>query len=292
MESISIGLDVGGTFIKGAVLTEKKNEYMNVHYYESKSKESKETILANFLFIINDLLFDIENIEKVEKISFAFPGPFDYDNGISLIKNLRKFDQVYGINLKKEIKKMLIAEKSSLFEETQLTFLNDVEAFAIGENKFSKVAKGAYFTIGTGLGSTFIENKNIVYGKYSIPSSGMIYAEPFKDSTIDHYICERGLIEIGVQQGFDKLNGEDLFYQAESGVEEALKVFEEFGQMIGKAIKPFVTEMNPDEIVFGGQVSKSFKYFREGIKKELSTNSSIHLRESINTTMRTLEGLN
>ena len=35
----------------------------------------------------------------------AFPGPFDYEQGISLMKGLNKYDQIYGMKIPQELRK-------------------------------------------------------------------------------------------------------------------------------------------------------------------------------------------
>ncbi|MGX6978158.1 ROK family protein [Vagococcus elongatus] len=297
MDSVSIGLDVGGTFTKGAIFYSTISENVNVtevYYYDSKSNSPKEEVLENFVFIIKDLLTNFREIKRVSSIGLAFPGPFDYDQGISMIRNLRKFNSIFGINLKRELVRRLIEYNSDCFCDTNIFFMNDAQAFAIGENKFSGCEKGAYFTIGTGCGSTFLENGECVQGKYGIPHSGMVYDEQFLDGKIDQYISENGLKKIATEFGFSDMSGKELFFQAEIGVSQALQIFESFGVNIGRAICPYIKTMEPNEVVFGGQVSKSFKFFNQGVLRTLSDArvEKIDIRSTLDTTVRTLEGLN
>ncbi|MGX7131089.1 MULTISPECIES: ROK family protein [Enterococcus] len=294
MKKVSICLDVGGTYIKGALFsTEFENKYTEIHYYPAKSELSKEKIVENFEYVFSDLLFNYdENDWYVEKIAVAFPGPFDYENGISLIKGLGKFASLYKINLLQEFKKIQQKEENRKIKHAMIFFKNDAEAFAFGENHYSGVKKGAYFTLGTGLGSTFIENKKVVAGTKGIPEIGMIYNQPFKDSIIDDYVSARGLKKIIQHYYFNNLTGAELFKQAEEDTSAALEVFNDFGSTVGEAISPFVSSFCPDEIVLGGQISKSFNYFKDSLIHVLEKeNQKITVRISEDTTLRTLEGL-
>ncbi|MDT2763723.1 ROK family protein [Enterococcus asini] len=289
MKELAICLDVGGTFIKGAIFSDSfKEKYTDIHYYPANSESSKEEIMKNFEYIFFDLLEPYGEQEwLVEKIAIAFPGPFDYKNGISLIKDLNKFNQLYRVNLAEEFKTIIEADKR--FSMTDIFFENDAVAFAFGENDFSKVRKGAYFTVGTGLGSTFINKKQQVMDDYGIPHSGMIFNESFHESIIDDYVSARGLASLIDEKYFEKISGSELFAQAEAGSQDARKVFKKFGENLCEAIKPYVLEFEPEEICFGGQISKSFKYFGQEIEKQFSENCVI--RVSKDTTLRTLEGL-
>ncbi|WP_086348302.1 ROK family protein [Candidatus Enterococcus clewellii] len=294
MKKISICLDVGGTYIKGALFSnEFKDKYTEIHYYPARSDETKAMILENFDTIFTNLLFEYSESEWiVDTIAIAFPGPFDYEKGISLIKGLGKFNQLYGINLLAELKKIQMKKENEQIRHAAIFFKNDAEAFAFGENHYSKVNRGAYFTIGTGLGSTFIDQQKIVAGARGIPESGMIYDQPFKESIIDDYASARGLEKIIDVYYLDALSGAELYKQAKEGAETARTVFQFFGEYLGQAIKPYISSCKPDEITFGGQISKSFTYFEGGLRKALGKQEQqITLRVSEDTTLRTLEGL-
>lgn len=294
MKKAIVCLDVGGTFTKGIVFDNKQRPLLEgIHYYESKSNETEEKIIENMVKIINDLLFlTHQTISKVSAIAIAFPGPFDYQEGISWITGLNKFESLYGKNIKNLLKYSFRNHDSILFEETDIFFKNDATAFAFGEYNKSCVNKGAYFTLGTGLGSTFISNNKQIKGALSIPTSGMIYNEPFGETVIDDYISARGLQKISKHYYFDEIDGKMLGKQAEKKVESALEVFKEFGSDFGKFLVPYLLEFNPDEIVLGGQISESFHFFEESIKKEFPEPlKGLTIKVSKDTSLSTLRGL-
>ena len=57
-------------------------------------------------------------------IGIAIPGPFDYTRGIAAIHGVRKFDALFGLDLKEEIKRVC---------SLPVVFLNDASAYALGE---------------------------------------------------------------------------------------------------------------------------------------------------------------
>ena len=56
-------------------------------------REGYQKILAHFESIIKRQLHIIQEQKgTLRGVGIAFPGPFDYANGISLVKGLRKYD--------------------------------------------------------------------------------------------------------------------------------------------------------------------------------------------------------
>ena len=84
----------------------------------------RQTLLENFGRIFSSIC--PENAVPIE-IDLAFPGPFDYKNGICLLQGLDKYDALYGCNLRRAF-----SEISGLPEQ-KIQFINDAAAFALGE---------------------------------------------------------------------------------------------------------------------------------------------------------------
>jgi glucokinase len=292
-----LAFDVGGTEIKANVLDHNGNLYFSqVKSFAAKSNKSKKEILNNFIEIIELLIEDIDDQSKfICGIGFAFPGPFDYEKGISLMQNLDKYDALNQVNVREEILKLLMERQSlkQLFSsELKLIFQNDALLFSLGEAKFGKgkeFNRIACFTIGTGFGSTFIKDGKIVKSEYGIPGHGMIYDQPFKDSIIDDYVSVRGLNHIAIKY-FDKdVTGKDLYKLASKGYQQAIEVFSEFGKTIGEAIGNYIQLFNPDVIILGGQISKSYELFKNQLKEQLHRN--IEIRVSENTSTSSIYGI-
>lgn len=124
MEKVRIAFDVGGTFSKGMIFSESGKELLNgIAVYESHSEEAAPFIMNNFLFMISDLCGQLFK-EPVVLLSLglAFPGPFDYEAGVSLIKNLEKFDSLYRVNIKKELMEVLRKSDLTLSENFTIYF--------------------------------------------------------------------------------------------------------------------------------------------------------------------------
>jgi glucokinase len=91
---------------------------------------------------------------------------------------------------------------------------------------------------------------------------GMI---PFRKYIYEYYCCGQYFKnEFG-------LSGSELFDKAEEGNFTALTIFSMFGENLGEAIKMIMFAVDPEVIVLGGSVSKSYKFFKEEMWKTIKT---------------------
>lgn len=295
-----IALDVGGSYIKSVVLNELcEIIHGTLEVFPSKAKESKEIILKHLMSIIKNQFkkVDAEHV-KLKGIGFAFPGPFDYENGVSYIKGVDKFDHLFGVNLREELTKLLDDDKllhSKKDDGFVIAFDNDANLYAIGEynsGKGKNYRKAFFLTIGTGAGSAFVENGELIKTGEGIPENGWIYKEPFGDSIIDDYISKRGILKLAEDFGVEVKDGEvkTLAHIANENNAKAKEVFTQFGQNIGNALNPFVESFKPEAIILGGQISKSIHLFEDGIFQTLK-NQEIVIEVSENTSISTFKGI-
>ena len=77
-----------------------------------------------------------------------------------------------------------------------IRFGNDAFMFGLGASTRFPSERLLCLTLGTGLGSAFVENGQIVAGRHGIPSSGMLFAEPYRDHIVDSYFGKRGILNM------------------------------------------------------------------------------------------------
>lgn len=288
MEQIRILLDVGGTQLKGGVMDCKGRLMDDIISTPALSSESKDVIFDNFAEFITKLRSSHSDT-AVAGIGMAFPGPFDYQNGISLMQGLNKYESIYGISIKDEIRKRLPE-----LENVHFCFLHDIEAFAIGESFFGPVKDAGRILclcIGTGAGSAFVVNHSCVKeNKDGVPLNGWLYNTPFKDSIIDDYLSVRGIEKISKQVTGKALSGKELYDLCLVGDEDALTVYDLLGKDLVDAILPFIEGFKPDALIMGGQISKSFPFFGDQLGNEcIKRNITICTEQE--TSVRAMEGL-
>lgn len=101
-----LGIDIGGTHVKGGIVTGTtgKMDQRTIVYEKIDAGGSATSIIKGILRVITALKKGRSENEW-RGIGIAIPGPFDYTRGIAAIHGVRKFDALFGLDLKEEIKK-------------------------------------------------------------------------------------------------------------------------------------------------------------------------------------------
>lgn len=286
METKYLLLDVGGTEIKAGIADENGRICMPLEKFSSRAKEDKETILNHFAEIISKMSQKAEG--GIGGVGMAFPGPFDYVHGFSLMQGLDKYDSIYKVSLEEAVKMRVPSVRNASF-----LFLHDVEAFAVGTGTYGackNADKIFCLCIGTGAGSAFIKHHKAVKCGSDVPKNGWIYDTPFKDSVIDDYLSVRGLAALSEKITGSAQNGRQLYEQCLLGDQKAMEVYHVFGERLKEAVMPFIDAFNPDAVTFGGQISGSFQFFGKSFEKVCrKRNIDIYLEKD--TSVRTMQGL-
>jgi glucokinase len=277
MRKYAIVFDVGGLFVKAGVLDERGRLVPGTYMiYPSRSKETKEELLSHLVDLVKQQANRImAKGFRIEGVGYAFPGPFDYDRGISFIRDVDKFEAIYGVNLHDELAHRLAQESSFAGKrdpDFRIVFENDANLFALGEyeaGKASRYAKAICLTIGTGAGSAFLDHGRLVKRRSDVPENGWIYNQPFRESVVDDYISKRGIFRLMQEEGLDAgvadvKSAADL---AKAGDERAAAVFRRFGGMIGEMLLPFLRSFGPEAVVIGGQIVKSQELFLGSVRE-------------------------
>ncbi len=270
-----ITIDVGGTQIKvAAVKDNSKIIAETISVYESKSSASKQEILSNFEAIIGNIVKHLGQNSKCLGICFAFPGPFDYENGICYISGVGKYDSLYGTNMRKEIETIILERFETYFVDSfRIYFENDARLFALGEyiTKYLGTYQRAVFvTLGTGVGSAFIENGKILQNDERIPPGGYLYNMKYENSTIEDRFSARGILKFAKEVGLtDFVSVKDLSDAARKGHQKTVWLFSEYGKQLGLALKYYLQRFQPDLLVIGGQISKSGDLFLNELKNSI-----------------------
>lgn len=281
-DHLIIALDVGGTFTKACVIENHHIITSTIKNYHTYSYLDANEILNNFIIIIEDLFYSYlkeNNKEMINQlnIGFTFPGPFDYRNGISYVKDVGKFDTLYGMNIRDEILNRLHAARFPVNQQINIAFENDCRLFGIGVSEKLPERKLICLTIGTGLGSAFLENGEVLRYKKGIPSEGYLYRVPYKLSIVDDYFSIRGILKLASAHGIDiehYSTVKDISQLAKEKHISAIQTFATFGNNLAEMLEPYIQSFQPDKIVIGGQISKSFDLFGNPLQKVAHQNNS------------------
>jgi glucokinase len=223
----------------------------------------RDVILAEFAEVLKQVAG--EHLSEVSSMGFAFPGPFDYEEGICLIPPaLAKYEKLYGVNVKADLTQRLGFCGS-------IKFMNDAACFAIGEYRLGG-ARGSERTlalaIGTGFGSTFLANGKPVTQGAGVPKDGMLWHVPYKGGIADDTFSSRGLVKAWKDASGETVNGaKEIDDLARAGDLRALAVFEQWGSQMAECLNPWLLALDVDTIVLGGNIAKAWDWFVPALKR-------------------------
>lgn len=274
--SYVIGADIGGSHITAALVDLASGVVVD----DCKFKEpvnagaDAKDILTHWTACISRVL--AANTE-VAAIGIAMPGPFDYPGGISLIRDVAKYESLYGMNIREELTASLEFSKGIYFE-------NDASCFALGEawaGEGAGCGRMVAVTLGTGLGGTFLRNNEILREGKGIPPEGYIYHLPYKTGIAEDYISSRWLLNEYHQRTGQRLGEvKNIGELAEKQDTVALELFAELGEALGEVLAPWLRDFDAERMVIGGNIRKAHPYFLPALRACLQQNNiktSVHI---------------
>ncbi len=249
-----IGIDIGGTNIKAGILTQGQLS----RFVTLPTGKTKEEFLDRLIEIIRNL-----SGGHTLGIGIGCPGPANYALGLILkAHNL----PVNDFNLKHYLR---------TFFKTEIIIKNDTVAFTLGEALYGagenkRLVLG--ITLGTGVGGGIVLDRKPVLGKgnagevCSMVVRDSISDDPkFKYNTFETLCSERGLVKRAI--GFN--TGSEMFEAASKGNNKIIQVFKEYGRDLGICLGSVITILDPDIVVLGGGLCKSWKFFQESMHKAI-----------------------
>lgn len=265
----AVGLDIGGTHITSGII-----DITNMEVLEFTMR--KESFNSN---LPTDQVLDIwgktiraswdsSGVETMAGIAVCMPGPFDYEKGICWIKGQSKYEHFYGLNVGD-----LIREQLKLPNDFKVLFENDAVCFGKGEvhkepDNLSK--KVMAVTLGTGLGSCFIDKGISISSGNQVPKDGEIWDLPFKNGIAEDYVSLRGLIANYPRNNETSVeNGLELYNSAILGDKQAIMAFEKMGEDLAEIVIPLLKSFSAEHFVIGGKIADSSKLFLPTFDKKI-----------------------
>lgn len=237
-----VGVDIGGSHISAAeVFFDAGNvEISNFQEVDVDTFRSKEEIISNWALLIRSVVGD----DSEFKVGIAMPGPYDYANGISLIKDQGKMAALYGLSVKN-----LLAEKLNI-STSSISFSNDAESFLAGE---SAVGAGKEFqnsigiTLGTGLGSAI--------KVHDVVKDAKLWTAPFRDGIAEDYLGTAWFVKYAKDQFGVHITGVKDLVDPHVDTLISEKIFQVFGRALGEFLFPYLIRLHSEGVILGGKVS-------------------------------------
>jgi glucokinase len=187
--------------------------------------------------------------------NLAFPGPFDYSDGVSQMTH--KIPCLFGVNLRQEL-----AQRFE-WNPVQVRFLNDAAAYLLGElgsGSARGMNRAIAITLGTGIGSAFSVDGQVIVEGRGVPPGGEIWNLPYKDGIVEDVISACAIQKSFMLRTRRKLKAIDIAAAAANDP-IAVEVFREFGHELGRVLRRTLSLFSPDVVVFGGGISGAADLF-------------------------------
>ena len=258
----SIALDIGGSHVSASLidLKSKGKSFINVIRKDIDAFDTASNILESIGSCVRQLMD--EEIPAV--IGLAFPGPFNYEKGVAAIANVGgKFDKLFGLNVKEALKDICVPGNSTIY------FSNDAHCFSVGAyHRYELSNKNILFlTIGTGIGSAFMQDGHLTNDHPVFRGSGGLFNHVFLDGIADDYFSSRWFLnEFKLRTGKQIASVKELA-ELNNGV--ATTIFNDFGSNLGRFLLPRLQECDCDDLVIGGNISRSSFLFLPTLKTQL-----------------------
>jgi glucokinase len=227
--------------------------------------------------LLERVLEAARSIATPETRSFgvAVPGPFDYDHGISLVSH--KLHGLYGINVRRELGLAVGLTDSAVL------FLNDAEAFLLGE-WWVGAARGhrraVGITLGSGLGSAFLEDGRLVRSGPGVPADGDLYRLPFRGQPAEETISRGALLaRYGSNDGTDV---EQIAERARAGEPRAQRVFEEMAADLADFLAAPLEAFEPTCLVVGGSIAHAWDLLEPALVRGLAADPQLSIARALN----------
>lgn len=258
-----VGIDVGGSHIAAAVIENTDNgwEPSFKTRITLNSNDSAYTIITALSNCIKELA---DKVEEIEAVGIAFPGPFNYENGVSAITNVGgKFEKTFGLHVRQGV------EDFTGLRNAAFQFSNDARCFAAGAYQLLglKSKRTVFITLGTGFGSAFMLDGELLQTHPDIPTSGAFFDQDFLESNADDYFSTRWILNTYQQMtGATVSSVKEL---VDSGTDNTHSVMSQLGKNLGCFLLPWLQTFKCDELVIGGNIAKACSLFGPSLKKEL-----------------------
>lgn len=242
-----IGVDLGGTNVRSGLVYNKKIEQQTARRITSSGSEQQviDEVIASISSVINP---------SVDGIGIGVPSVVDVAKGI-----------IYDVQNIPSWKEVHLKEILENHFNLPVKINNDANCFAAGEWKFGKGEGYQHVTgliLGTGVAAGLICNNKIYEGRNC--GAGEFGMMPYLDYNYEFYCSGRFFSH------FHQSTGEILFQEASAGNTKAIQIFDEYAKHLSQLIKTVLYAVDPEIIVLGGSVSKSFPIYKETLFKLLS----------------------
>ncbi|SIN89422.1 ROK family protein [Chitinophaga niabensis] len=247
-----LGVDIGGSHITTALIDLESRNLLPGSYHRERvnSNGSAEEIIHSWCEVMK------QSMRGKHKIGIAMPGPFDYEQGISRIRGLHKYEALYGLPVK-----AMLAEALGMKKE-DIVMHNDAACFLQGElfNGAVKEQRPVIgLTLGTGFGSAIATNGHAADAGF--------WNKPFLGSRAEEHFSTRWFVaRYEALSGIKEENVKNIAALAATST-AAATVFREFSNNLVLFLQQVTPR--PAMIVLGGNISHAHEHFLHNLRQQM-----------------------
>ncbi|GAA3136842.1 glucokinase [Kribbella aluminosa] len=240
-------LEIGGSHVTAAVVSPGTWQVTEVDRAKLESQATAEVV-------VTQLADAARKLPLANGLAVALPGPFDFGTGVAWYRDQGKFDQLYGFNLGAALGNELGVER--------LMFMNDAEAFAVGEwtaGEVRGVERCVGVTIGTGIGTAFLADGRVLREGGTVPPGGELYRTTYAGKPLEDSISARAILRRYAETTGKEAPGvKEIADQARAGDTAARRVLTACFTDLADALKPWIDRFGVTHTVLGGSISGAF----------------------------------
>jgi glucokinase len=272
MERLFIGMDIGGTNLRSA-LVDSSGDVLERRRCASRIEEGRAVFCERLLSEI-EMLKDAAALRgvPVESIGIGIPGLIGRDGLIRASVNMQPLE---GFGLA-----AFVESRAGL----PTVCGNDANVIAVGEQRFGAgrgVSSCVVITIGTGLGSGLILDGRLWTGRAGFAAEfGHVTVEPEgypcpcgNRGCLEQYVSAGSLVRFALErmpeETADSLNAEKVAELARKGDAAAQSAFDQLGYWLGIGLASLVNTLNLQAVIIGGGVSASYDLLLPSLRRNL-----------------------
>ncbi|WP_129045157.1 ROK family glucokinase [Companilactobacillus metriopterae] len=299
-----IGVDLGGTTIKFAILT-KDGEIQQKWSIETNVLNEGQMIIPSIIDSINHHLkmYDM-TADQFEGIGMGSPGTINFEEG----------SVVGAYNLNWATKPVFPVRDISEGTGIPVVVENDANVAALGE-KWMGAGNNAddviFVTLGTGVGGGIIANGKLIHGTAGAGGEiGHITVEPNgfmctcgKRGCLETIASATGIVQVAREMAAEyagpselkamlddgqDISAKDVFDLAKKDDDLALLVANHVCDSLGFALANLSNALNPKYVIIGGGVSAAGDFLLEKVEKSMLKNEFATVKNSTEVRLASL----
>lgn len=239
-------LEVGGTHVVAALVDAAPRQVLVAHRLVLDSQ-------GDAGFILETLARAVEGLGPAARalpLVVAIPGPFDYVRGIGDFTGVAKFQSLRGVDLR-----LFLTDRLGM----DVHFVNDVTAFGLGQFLLLRRPRRLVaLTLGTGVGSVFLEDGHPVATGESVPPQGWVYLLEHDGLPLEESFSRRAIIEAYEVVSGLRLDVHEIAGLARRHEAAACRVMERGFLALADTLAPWVARFGADLVVIGGSIVGSW----------------------------------